>query len=236
MNEGQTDQQVGDARIHRALASPVRQQILAVLRGKDPQGVHALAQHLGLHANTVRAHLTVLEKAGLVVSRPQGRDRPGRPRLTYHATDDADMRDTDEPRGDGYRFLAGILASYLTATAADPSDAAEEAGAGWGRYLVDRPGPFQRIEPRAAVERIVALLDQLGFAPELDDGDPATPRVLLRRCPFLDVAREHQQVVCGIHLGLMRGALDELGVDVQVRDLLPFVEPGLCVSHLSVPA
>jgi len=185
----------------------------------------------------VRAHLAVLEKAGLVVSQPLGRDRPGRPRLVYRATTDAaGAGDTDGGRGRGYAFLARILASYVAATVADPAAAAEEAGTAWGRHLVDRPRPFQKVGSAAAIERIVEMLDELGFAPEVDDTDPATPRVLLRRCPFLDVAKEQQQVVCGIHLGLMRGALDELGVDVEARDLLPFVQPNLCVSHLQVPA
>ena len=58
---------------------------------------------------------------------------------------------------------------------------------------------------------------------------------MLRRCPFLDVAREHQDVVCSIHLGLMRGALDELG-DVQARDLIPWARPDAYVAHLQIGA
>lgn len=228
-------QTVDEARVHRALASPVRQRILAVLRaGGDLHDVQTLADQMSLHVNTARAHLAVLEKAGLVASQPAGRDGPGRPRLVYRAMENAAVAAPGE-RG-GYPFLAGILASYLTAVTDDPAAAAEQAGRGWGRYLVERPGPFQRIQPRAAVDRIVTMLDELGFAPEVDDADPMNPCVRLRRCPFLDVAKDHQQIVCGIHLGLMRGALDELGSDVQARDLLPFVEPNLCVSHLTVPA
>jgi len=34
----------------------------------------------------------------------------------------------------------------------------------------------------------------------------------------------------------MRGALDELEVEVEVTALLPFVEPSLCVTRLTVPA
>lgn len=222
-----------DTEVHRALSSPVRNRILAVLRtAGGPMDVHALAELVDLHANSVRSHLTVLEDAGLVTSTPEGRDRPGRPRLVYTATD----ADTGEGDGRGYRFLAGILASYVAASAPDPASAGEEAGTAWGHYLVDGPAPSQSVLPEDAIARIVGLLDEFGFEPTLEDDDPATPRILLRRCPFLEVAKEHQQVVCSIHLGLMRGALHELGVQVQARDLLPFVEPGLCVSHLEVSA
>jgi predicted ArsR family transcriptional regulator len=40
-------------------------------------------------------------------------------------------------------------------------------------------------------------------------------------------------VVCPIHLGLMRGVLESAGASVAVDDLAPFVEPDLCVAHLS---
>jgi predicted ArsR family transcriptional regulator len=219
-------------RVHRALSSPVRSRILAELRAGGPLDVQQLAERLSLHFNTVRAHLVVLDDAGLVTSQPQERNGPGRPRLLYRATVAA-AEDGDEQ---GYQFLARVLASHLAATADDPAAAAEHAGATWGRHLVERPVPFQTVEPSAAIDRVVALLADLGFAPELDDRDPATPQILLRRCPFLNVAREHQVVVCSIHLGLMRGALAELGGAVQARDLLPFVRPDLCVSHLAAPA
>jgi predicted ArsR family transcriptional regulator len=219
-------------RVHRALSSPVRSRILAELRAGDPQDVQQLADRLGLHFNTVRAHLAVLDDAGLVTSQPQGRNGPGRPRRLYRATTEA-AQERDEQ---GYRFLARVLASHLAATADDPPAVAKHAGAAWGRYLVKRPAPFETVEPTTAIDHVVAVLANFGFAPQLDDNDPAAPRVLLRRCPFLDVARDHQDVVCSIHLGLMRGALAELGGKVEARDLLPFVQPNLCVSHLATPA
>lgn len=223
----------GDAGVHRALSSPVRQRILARLRTEGAIDAHGLADHLGLHVNTVRTHLGVLEEADLVATQTEARDRPGRPRLLYRATDAGVTAVTTGDTSSGYRFLAQVLASHIAATAADPAQAAEHAGTAWGHTLVERPAPLTTLTSDEAIERIVAMLAEFGFAPELD-ADGATPRLLLRRCPFLEVAEEHQAVVCSIHLGLMRGALDELGVDVVVRDLLPFVEPGLCVSHLEV--
>lgn len=222
-----------DRQVHRALSSDMRCRILDALHAEEPLDAARLADRLGLHVNTIRSHLAILEDAGLVASEPEERVRPGRPRLLYRArADAAAARGVEDDRG--YRFLAGVLASYLAATGPDAADAGEEAGTAWGRYLVDRPAPFESVTPDAAVERIVGLLDEFGFAPELTDAATAGPRVLLRRCPFLDVATEHRDLVCSLHLGLMRGALAELGSDVEARDLEPFVEPGLCVAHLEV--
>ncbi len=220
-----------DEAVHRALSSPVRRQILRLLESRGgPRDTPRLADQLQLHVNTVRGHLGVLEEAGLVASEPEPRDRPGRPRLLFRATDDARNVDGDT----GYRFLAEILARHLAATADDPAGEAERAGTAWGRLLVETPTHSSMVERQAALDRVVELLTEFGFAPELDRVDPEAPRLLLRRCPFLDVARDHADVVCSIHLGLLRGALDGLGADLEVRDLVPFAAPGLCVSHLQV--
>lgn len=219
------------ANVHRALSSPVRARLLDLLRAApDPRGVEALAERLDLHVNTVRAHLALLEDAGLVASEPEPRGRPGRPRLVYRVTDRAAQVD----QGGGYRFLAQALASYVAATASDPPAAGREAGAAWGRHLVARPAPFETVTVDAAMAEVVDLLDAFGFDPQLDTGEPTRPRVHLRRCPFLDVAREHQDVVCSLHLGLLQGALAELGSDLEATDLLPLVEPDLCIAHLQV--
>lgn len=223
-----------DALRYRALSSEVRRRLLELLRTGEGVDAPRLAEQLDLHANTVRSHLHVLEEAGLVASVAEDRDRPGRPKLLYRATEVA----TEASRSaevDGYRFLAQMLASYLGATVDDVTGAAEQAGAAWGRYLVEKPAPFQAVSPETAVQRLVELMGEFGFEPELVTDDPYAPRVELGRCPFLEVAREHEDVVCSVHLGLMRGALDELGADVRADDLVPWATPHVCVAHLGVP-
>lgn len=219
-----------DARTHRALSSPARQRIIQILRTHDtPVDVNGLADQLGLHVSTVRSHLSVLQDANLVAATSQKGQGPGRPRLVYRAVSpDGDL----EPGS--YRMLAGILTSYFASSVSDPSADAEDLGRIWGRHLIDTPAPFSRVEAGAAVDQVVALLDDYGFAAERDDSAGAGPAVLLRHCPFREVAKEHPEVVCALHLGIMKGAFAELAADVRVVDLLPFVEPSLCVSHLEL--
>jgi predicted ArsR family transcriptional regulator len=78
---------------------------------------------------------------------------------------------------------------------------------------------------------VVGLLADLGFEPRRDSAAPGTVR--LTRCPLLGAATRHPQVVCGVHLGVVRGALEELGADPAGSDLVPFAEPGAC--RLLVP-
>ncbi len=218
-------------RVYRALSSPVRARLLEVLHDEPDLDTAELAQRLDLHVNTVRTHLGVLEDAGLVEPVTEDRDRPGRPRLLYRAVARGPAPDAAD---DGYRFLATILASSLAATSQDPAATAEQAGRAWGGFVVDQPTPLARLGTTEALDRLVTLLEEFGFAPELEDEDADQPRLVLRRCPFLDVAREHQDVVCSIHLGLMRGALDQIGASIEVEDLIPWARPTACISHLTV--
>lgn len=222
-----------EQRLHRALANPLRRRLLGSLRARGREcDVEELAATLGVHSNTVRGHLVALEDVGLVTSAPEPRDRPGRPRLLYRATDRATEVEADGP---GYRFLAEVLARHVASASDDPAVVCVEVGTTWGRHLVQRPTPVEQLGAAEGVERLVVMLDDLGFAPEVEPRDDGPPHIALRRCPFLDVAREHQQVVCAIHLGLMRGALDELGVAVEATALHPFVTPDRCVTDLAAP-
>jgi predicted ArsR family transcriptional regulator len=182
-----------------------------------------LADRVGLHHNTVRAHLRVLERGGLVDRAPEPRDRPGRPRMVYRALPLPEDR---------YELLSKILATLVAQAVPDAPAGADAAGRAWGRVLArgEEDG-----SPETQVARMVGLLADLGFDPELTAADGGG-RILLHACPFVEVAREDPAVVCSVHLGIMRGALEELGGLVEATGLDPFVEPDLCIAHLAIAA
>jgi predicted ArsR family transcriptional regulator len=86
--------------------------------------------------------------------------------------------------------------------------------------------------PRQARREVVSVLADLGFDPQCDSGATS---VALRRCPLLDVARQHTEVVCQVHLGLVQGAMTQMGQDAAQADLRPFSEPGACRLILKPP-
>ncbi|HJP72116.1 MAG TPA: helix-turn-helix domain-containing protein [Candidatus Limnocylindria bacterium] len=211
---------------HRALAGASRARLLDVLRAsREALGIGDLAAAVGLHSNTVRAHLQQLLDAGLVVqetARPVGRGRPG---LRFRADPDAGD-DDPEP----YRALARVLTEQL-AERGDAGGEATAAGDRWGRSLAVDLSPA----PTAAdgMQRMVQLLDDAGFAPDAPVG---TSAINLRRCPFGTLAVGRERVVCGVHLGLMRGALATVGAPLEATRLEPFVRPDLCVAHFEATA
>lgn len=210
---------------HRALADASRVRILDELRrAETPLDAAQLAARVELHHNTVRSHLQVLSRAGFITAEPERRNGPGRRRVVYRTAPEAPPEESG-----GFRLLAYILASYLAGSSPDPQAAAVEAGRAWGRYLADRPAPFAKISAQEAMERITELFERLGFQPERVDEEDRS-RMLLRHCPFLDLAKAHPEITCSVHLGLIRGALTEMDAPLEVTDLEPFVEPSLCVA------
>ena len=216
------------ATLHRALSDASRVRILGVLREEAPLDARELGTRVGLHVNTVRSHLRILAEACLVSARPEERTRPGRPRVLYEATPEP----LAERAFTGYRLLAQILASYLAGSERDPVARAEEAGRAWGAHLVRKPPPFASISKEEAVDEVVHLHEQFGFSPELRRAKSGQ-EIVLKRCPFQELATTYPAVICSVHLGLMRGALAELGTGVEADRLEPFAEPGACVGHLT---
>lgn len=207
--------------------------VLDMLRAADgPLGVREVAQRRGLHPNTARFHLEALTEAGLAVRETEDRQTPGRPRIGYRAAPDG-------PGGPGgrrrYRLLAEMLTSMIAATMPEPGRAAEDAGRQWGAYLAEQPPPYQQPSAAEAVSRLAAIMDDLGFAPRAEAGHDGRPFLLhLRQCPFREVAERHRDVICSLHLGLMRGALDRMRAPLTAGRLDPFAEPALCIASLTL--
>lgn len=216
---------------HGALATASRVRILELIRASStPLDVRQIAAQSDLHPNTVRFHLKVLIDAGLAHSQPDPRGNSGRPRLVYSAI----TAGSAHRHGNSYLLLADILAGHLVADRTIRTELAEEAG----RELARRHRPPAQQGPHTsagdAVHRAVAVFTELGFEPELREDGPHR-QILLHACPFHAVARKHPDVVCALHLGLLKQTLADLDAPGDVSRLEPFVTPQLCIAHLTGP-
>jgi predicted ArsR family transcriptional regulator len=208
-----------------------RQDVLRLLKAANaPLSIAAIARQLGVHPNTVRFHLDVLVASGQAEHVAPKHNRPGRPAQLFRS-----VRRMDPAGPRHYQLLAEILAESV-AVEPEPSARAADAGRAWGQRLADPADTDQQTasaRPGEPVARLVSLLGELGFDPELRvSGDGQ--QVGLRHCPFLELAQARAQVVCPIHLGLMQGAMAAWDAPVTVNRLEPFAEPDLCVAHLAL--
>ena len=200
--------------------------MLERLRSSDePQSAVELGVALGLHVNTVRAHLSILEEAELVSAETEHRGRAGRPRRLFTAVP-ADAEDE-------HALLAAALASSLEPLP-DGDALAAAAGRSWGRVLIERLEPGRQPDEDVCIDRVAQLLRRRGFQPERSDAD-----LVMHRCPFRELAERYPRVVCSLHAGLIGGALEELEAPVALEELQPWVSPSTCVARLvrrSTPA
>jgi predicted ArsR family transcriptional regulator len=212
----------------REESSGRRRDVLRLLKADSgPMSITAMAKVLDVHPNTVRFHLEALVSDGQVEHVEPDRKRPGRPPLMFRAIP---QMDRGGPRA--YRLLAEILEMSL-ASGRDPGAKALAAGRAWGRMLKMPVPQGKRVGAQGSIDHLVDSLDELGFAPERRESG-GKQQIGLRHCPFLELAEARTKIVCPIHLGLMQGVLESEEASVGVDRLDAFVEPDLCVAHLTL--
>lgn len=217
-----------------------------------------LAEVVDLHLTTVRFHLDQMVDAGLLMAvRAAPSGGAGRPRKLYSVPAVPMQAPTDPHALQAYTVLSEVVsrvggpaaASREVPTGYDPAPldqtprVMEDSGRAWARDHVTRvvtevtqPGPATT--PGAWMGKIGVILDLLvgwGHAPEVrTTAGAAETDILLRDCPFLAVAKDQPHLVCGVHRGLLRGALDALGEGSVELDLIPMIDRRTCRAHLTV--
>ncbi len=242
----QNEEEAG--RRHRAGHNRQRQRVLELVREHgEPVDAVELASRLGLHRTTVRFHLDALCDEGLIERTRITRGGVGRPRTGYRAV---------RERLD-YRILAEVLALELGDTTAKRRSRAEAAGRRWAERLTDDvphedaagqdvPGDAEpRVTLAARSAMITTVFDRMGFGPDLDPSEKSTPgnqrTIRLHSCPVRDLARDHPEVACALHRGLLQGLVakpaagkgSSAGSMPRMQaELEPFVEPELCLAKV----
>lgn len=224
------------------LVSPVRRSIVAALAAEDVPGVvaehtaAALAEAVGLHVTTVRFHLDQLVSAGLVTTGFRRHAGAGRPRKVYSLVPVSASDERAEV--ESLRLLSGLLVEALTAEDGGRRLTPHEVGRRWALEHVpvtsdDRPAESAG-RWLAKLGQMVEVLEEWGYTPEVAtrDGGRAAD-ITLSHCPFLDLARDNEAVVCGIHRGLISGSLERLGERAVHVALEPFVGPTTCLAHVT---
>ncbi|MFV0462093.1 MAG: helix-turn-helix transcriptional regulator [Nostocoides sp.] len=225
------------------LASPVRRALVDALseRAKtrtDPAGLTAadLSEVVDLHVTTVRFHLDQLVAADVLAARFERQNGAGRPRKIYEISELPDP----EPTSDPLRLLAGLLANAMTSAAQGWAMTAEEAGKRWARENL--PSHPERESAQTAgtwiarVGEMVDVLSRWGYHPDMSTSDGGrVAEVQLHDCPFFDLARTNQDVVCGVHHGLIVQSMKQFGEDSADVSVQPFVTANRCVARLKTP-
>ena len=196
-----------------------------MLRAADaPLSIAAVADELSIHPNTARFHLDALLRTGQVESVETGRTKPGRP-------------PTDVPSGAGYGSGGtarlpdvGRDPRRRTGRPAQPCTSGRRGGEHLGEAHRRKRGPQPQVGRRSAHKP--ASRSGVCSAKALWR-TRCQGEIGLHNCPFLELAQTRRDVVCPVHMGVMKGALSAWDAPITVSELTPFAEPDLCVVHLA---
>jgi predicted ArsR family transcriptional regulator len=210
-----------DAR-HAALASAPRRRVLGLLTAAaGPLDAVTVAAGMGLHVTTARFHLEQLEAAGLVERRINRAGGRGRPQVLFSPVPEP------LPADDAQQQLTQALAAVIGEDDDGGRARSVRAGERWSTQFAagDVPaGPVADVLPP-----LLRVLAEIGFEPEHRTGEAM---IALPACPFRAEARQNPDVVCSVHLGLLKGVARSLGHDSEGLGLRPFVQPHLCLIDL----
>ncbi|MDJ0312639.1 helix-turn-helix domain-containing protein [Arthrobacter sp. H35-D1] len=220
--------------------SKARAAVLARLRAIDGTlSVEQLALQTGQHANTAREHLEALVEDGYATKAAAPKEGRGRPAWLY--------RPAPAPAGPvGYAALAAALAQHLATHSENPTAEGEAAGRAWARAMPPASPRINGDEPKASGakrdgaklsaagakatrSRVATALEQAGFG--VQKNRDAT-ELTLTVCPIVEAARENPDVVCAVHLGLVKELMAGSGLPEENVALLPFAGPGICTLHM----
>lgn len=191
----------------RGLAHGSRLKVLDAVLHTPGVGLKELSARTGLHENTLRDHVRVLEAEGFIRTDVQHRPTRGRPRTVF-----------------------------LPVRGEDPHEGAEERVRTAMRHgdVLRRIVPSDSGLGETAMHQIDALyehLDDVGLEPELDD-DHLT--IELNPCPFDALVSDNRTIVCRVHERLIRDVLVRASGPVQLDRMLPYATPVSCRVQLSV--
>ena len=198
---------------------------LELARSPRPQVTAEIAETLGLHPNTVRPHLDRMREVGLLEVTTDARGEVGRPQHRYSLAADAPSLGLEPPTMPMLARMVLAMARRLGANEADAIAVGESEGAVRAGHYAAAP---------SALEALVADLDRLGFDPvvtgddeDAADDEPVTAVVAFANCPFADLARDHPDLVCALHRGLVTGFVAQMG-DAQVTEFCPLASRTPC--------
>jgi predicted ArsR family transcriptional regulator len=174
-----------------------------VVAAPEPVSASDVAAVFGLHRTVARSHLEKLTHADLLVIGTRRNPRGGRPAKVYSPS--ATRFDIQLPPR-RYETLAGALARLATHTDGSSATHAEKLGYELGREAAAGwrgTGQTGGLEP----DDVGAFLRDTGCSPRVTVRDDHTVVIEIGNCVFLEVAREHPELVCALDGGMLCGLL-----------------------------
>ncbi|WP_441672511.1 helix-turn-helix domain-containing protein [Gulosibacter sp.] len=194
----------------RGLTEMSRLRLLHAIQRRPGRLLRDLVEETGLHINTARDHLRVLEDEGLIASAAVETGRRGRPPVAY-----SPVRDVDESPVAERRIQDAKARGDLIRRVQPELDRGSELGSSTIHQL----------------DALYEHLEDAGLEPVLDEQDLT---VGLKPCVYEPLIVEERPVVCAVHAKLVRDQLEQVDGPLELRRLHPYIGPKRCEIVLGV--
>ncbi len=202
-----------NANLYKALSTPVRRHLLELIEKKGPIDLKGLTAESSMKETTLRHHLLVLERAGLVVAEEGHGGLPGRPPMVYSIP--KRHWDLGFPKRQyavlADKLIAGMIGAqgegaaieFMRRTGADNADhilalVAEEKGS-------------KTLEHGDVEKYLLPILDDLGSATTLVEASEDRVVIRMNNCIFYELAVSYAKMVCEGHAALFETFGEALG-------------------------
>lgn len=214
----------------RAMSSRSRVDMLKLLATKD-MTADEIADKLSLKTITVRHHLNVLSRIGMISEVGEERRKVGRPVTRYRVTQKP--MSIEFPRRH-YEMLSEILLQSLVRTLGREKtkvtlrQMGREFGANVAKDLTAKYG-VEKWNMKALKEYLVEKhLDEIGAVPEIIEATDRTVKFKMHNCVLSELAKEHPDIVCegfddGMFEAIIKGTISR--ADVQQAKCIAHGDP-----------
>ena len=184
--------------IGKAMSSRSRLQILELLSRK-PMSIEELSRGVSLKTITVRHHVNMLKRIGLVEEHGEERRKIGRPVIKYQST--RKPMSIQYPKRQ-YELLSRTLVRGLVESLGrdKAGEALKRIGRDLGEKLAHEIADRHKIthwDPETFKKYVVEEhLSEIGAIPEIIEYDPKRIRFRMHNCVFFELAGEYPDLIC----------------------------------------
>lgn len=175
-----------------------RREILKLIQSTETATVKSIAESFDLSVPTIRHHMAILERDGLVL-RSIGRGKIGKPHTIYALSPDG-----DESFPKKYERLSSALIEQFKLK--DGEDAVLDLMRDIAKRKVhNRDSAPDRLGREDQIDLMLGIMEEEGFEPQLDF-QASQVEISHHTCPYLAVALEHPEV-CELDMQIIQRSL-----------------------------
>jgi predicted ArsR family transcriptional regulator len=207
-------------KITSVLSDPTRYYIYQYItkRHKDVT-VQEIADNFEIHPNVARLHLSKLEDVNMLVSETKKTGKGGRPSRLYRLSED--VIQLNFPYRD-YQLLSKIAMTTMMSLGEEGKKALYLTGKRLGMELIEQEmaGHHHHVEDLTFEQKLNIVKGAAtiaGFYPEFESNEEQTKIYFqIFNCPFKEVAMEHPETVCTMHVEFLKGMFESLFGDIEL--------------------